>query len=444
MVATQPTAGIPAIFSYPSYGTDPGQIFGPALPPTSFKNRIMKLAARDIQRPNSPSGVVQNLLDTQQAALGKPGFSLIDQHGHFVFYSIHINPQFLGFLKHNNQGLDLTNSDVLHKIQHGSLPETDSFRKLELPNGIAEYKASWAVDDDDSFDKNYFVIHAQLPHYILDNGKIVQSKDADGNFIFDTKKVALIALHVVFTLPGHPEMIWSTFEHVSPDPAHAGQFLRDNAPEAHSNPFDPAFDASKPISDKDYLLYKANTIASDANLPITDSMKLGIHWDEASQSFTKGGLLQTSVYRPYPGSKALENDEDDLITKINDNATRMFDDAKAQGSLPPDDRRQFYRLVGATWIDEPSVAFTQNVPFVDPKGVTTEPDAQGNAATVLAGEGRLGSTAIESFTESESGAPNCFSCHDTQAVKESGLLLPAAKLNVTHILSKFLFEHKQP
>jgi hypothetical protein len=47
---------------------------------------------------------------------------------------------------------------------------------------------------------------------------------------------------------------------------------------------------------------------------------------------------------------------------------------------------------------------------------------------------------MESFTEFENGAPNCFSCHDTKGIRHNGPVLPAARLNVSHILSKFLIQ----
>ena len=56
----------------------------------------------------------------------------------------------------------------------------------------------------------------------------------------------------------------------------------------------------------------------------------------------------------------------------------------------------------------------------------------------VAGEGRLGSTAMESFTEFENGAPNCFSCHDTKAVRHNVPVLDPARLNVSHVLSKYV------
>jgi len=42
------------------------------------------------------------------------------------------------------------------------------------------------------------------------------------------------------------------------------------------------------------------------------------------------------------------------------------------------------------------------------------------------GEGRLGSTSRESFTDNEEGTPNCFSCHDTNAVRHNGAILGTA------------------
>ena len=62
--------------------------------------------------------------------------------------------------------------------------------------------------------------------------------------------------------------------------------------------------------------------------------------------------------------------------------------------------------------------------------------------TVVAGEDGLSSMAMESFTQDN--FVNCFSCHDTRLVRDSNgtVLMPAKKLNVSHILSKFVSEAK--
>jgi hypothetical protein len=95
-------------------------------------------------------------------------------------------------------------------------------------------------------------------------------------------------------------------------------------------------------------------------------------------------------------------------------------------------KRQYYRLVGAIWLDQPSAganpSFQVKHGFSIAADQSTDDDGQ-----PLAGEGRLGSTAMESFTEFEDGAPNCFSCHDTQAVRDKKVLIGPARLNVSHV-----------
>jgi hypothetical protein len=164
-------------------------------------------------------------------------------------------------------------------------------------------------------------------------------------------------------------------------------------------------------------------------------------WDPAKQSFTREGrILQTSVYRPYPGSKTNgstahpDHGEDDEVIATNDHATEMF--KKAAGQLGNVDKRPFYRLVGAIWLDKPTGpngSFVKKRAFDISLGASTDDDE------MIAGEGRLGSTAMESFTETEDGAPHCFACHDTQAVSRNGhKLLQPGDLNVSHVLSKYL------
>ena len=118
----------------------------------------------------------------------------------------------------------------------------------------------------------------------------------------------------------------------------------------------------------------------------------------------------------------------------------MFKEARAKGLVSAADKRQNYRLVGAVWLDQPAAGpaptFLRRKRFSIDENHSTDEDGQ-----ALAGEGRLGSTAMESFTESDDQAPNCFSCHDTSSIFRNGQsVLKPARLNVSHILSKFLEE----
>ena len=42
-------------------------------------------------------------------------------------------------------------------------------------------------------------------------------------------------------------------------------------------------------------------------------------------------------------------------------------------------------------------------------------------SSILAGEDRLSSTAMESFTQPPGSFPNCLSCHNTQAINSNGV-----------------------
>jgi hypothetical protein len=165
-------------------------------------------------------------------------------------------------------------------------------------------------------------------------------------------------------------------------------------------------------------------------------------FDETTQSFTKGPKpLQTSVYRLYPASKSKTVDFDDDIANLNQSVAKLF---AAQPGLAKDPRR-FYKLVGAVWLDNPSRDFQIGKAFRN--SPEQDPDVAGS---VVAGEDRLSSTAMESFTQSDpdlsgefSGAPNCFACHDTKSIfsdKTGEKLMKPKKLNVSHVLSKFILE----
>jgi hypothetical protein len=427
LIATQPNGTAPAFLGPPYFSFD--EIFAPDVAtearPMQNVAHVLTLAARNVQRPNDIAPEDTQFSDISQAGLRAV---LIDQHGRPVYYAIHVNAEFQSFLKKNN----LTTVAGLAGINP----------TLPFPAGVMELKSAWMIVDNINSASNYFVVPAKVPHYIVANGAVTPKIDATTHqLVMDDVSVALIALHVVFTLPGHPEMIWATFEHVHVD-QQTGKTIRDNAPAAPANPSKTP--PNSVISTETfYPLYKAGTLASAANLPI-DPTVLADHFDEATQSFTKGGTFQTSVYRPYPGSKTDGDgqdpgaaDEDQEIILINDNIAKMFKDANS----PASDLRQNYRFVGAVWINNPDRDFQVNKSFKIAINLSTDDDS-----SVLAGEGRLGSTAMESFTEFEdtmpNGRPNCFSCHDTRRVVDdkdpSKRLMPAALLNVSHVMSRFV------
>jgi hypothetical protein len=308
--------------------------------------------------------------------------------------------------------------------------------------------------------------------------------------------VRLLAIHVVYTYPGHPEFIWGSMEHTNVDPTagesdiKAADGHRDVAPVVAADPItdklvNPSSDDpnnlknTAVVSGEDFILFKGGTIARDGNKPIEETdLKL----DEVTQKFTRlsdGGSAAANIYRMFPASKSNETDPDGAISSLNSNVQALF--VKHMGDLPANDNRGHYRLVGGQWMDKPmffhndfpiqndatnpyaQVAGTDvpvpagSAPDVPTKSVglmtfTRAVVAEGSDSpySILAGEDRMSSTAMESFTQYPGSFNNCFTCHNTQAITAHGIpfkrdlggikLLEAGPLNVSHILSQFILE----
>src|SRR5262249_55181255 len=165
-----------------------------------------------------------------------------------------------------------------------------------------------------------------------------------------TVAVRLLALHVVFTLPGHPEFIWASFEHSAGTPdTKAADGMRNVAPTiggenpTQADPLNLMNDTI--VSPDDHLLYKGGTPAKLGNQAIAET-KLSL----MGQKFPGQG---TSIYRMFPAAKSNTVDPDPAITSLNHNVEALFADKTTSGELSPVDKRGHYRLVGAQWMDKP-------------------------------------------------------------------------------------------
>jgi hypothetical protein len=375
---------------------------------------------------------------------------VIDQNGHALYYGIHVNQAFAKFVLDN--GLN-----TLQGIQ-GVDP------RLFFPAGVVELKSAWQdiTDAPAATYANYITATVLVPTLSqAADGSIAEDKDNPREI-----RAALLALHVVYTLPGHPEFIWGSFEHSTDSPdISAADGKRDVAPtffDRNPAPTDPdnlmVSDAVAQVGSK---LYRGGTPANRANQAIPEAeLKL----DVATQRFPG---QQTSIYRMFPASKSHSIDPDAALSSLNFNVGALFD-AKAS-TLSRVDRRGSYRQIGSVWLDKPQY-FALNSPLAN--DLTSPLVAQGgdralqqaaqddlrvnggdSEFSILGGEDRLSSTAMESFTQSPTSFPNCFTCHNTQAVTTRGIptnrdaaspvLLQPKRINVSHVFSQFVLEETQ-
>ena len=196
---------------------------------------------------------------------------LIDQNGKAVYYGIHVNGAFRDFVQEHG----LTTVEAVQGAPSN----------LFFPAGVVELKSAWMdITDEPASDyEDYITITTTVP---------TLSKGADGRLVEDrnqprTIDAALMALHVAYTLPGHPEFIWGSFEHTTGSPdLSAADGKRDVAPTyngANPSPDDPDnLTVSVPVSNQDSKVYKAGTPVNQANQAIAE---VDLNLDEASQSF---------------------------------------------------------------------------------------------------------------------------------------------------------------
>jgi hypothetical protein len=295
--------------------------------------------------------------------------------------------------------------------------------------------------------------------------------------------VRLLAIHVVSTLVGHPEFIWASFEHSTgmangETDVKATDLQRDVAPilDGDKQPTaDNNLGVTKAPSPVNHVLYAGGTPANQANTPHSSDAEVRLVNQKFMLASDMSKPAQTSIYRMFPASKSNTTDPDAAITSLNHNVEVLFKDH-------PDDVRGNYRLVGAQWMDKPGyyglnlpIQNDATSPMANPSqrpdgkhiaqdGSLADPiskqelitaiqtDGSDSEFSILAGEDRMSSTAMESFSQATDSFPNCFNCHNTQAITAKGIpsdrdsptsqvkLLAPGLLNVSHVLSQFLLE----
>jgi len=417
---------------------------------------------------------------------------LLDQNGHTLYYGIHVNQAFVDFIRENRL-------ETAKAIQ-------DASPTLFLPGGLAEFKSAWQ-EVDGITDPN----DPELADYIWTQAWVPTLEQAGDGTIEENRNrprqitVRLLAIHAVFTIPGHPEFVWGSLEHTDVDASKgetdtkAADGHRNVAPVVapdvtghlqNPNADDPNnLNNSTIVADHgNFLVYKPGVPANQGDQSLAEK---DLVLDGDSQTFrvkATGAIAQTSIYRMFPASKSNTVDPDDAISSLNHNVEQLFLRAQQAGHLDANDKRMHYRLVGAQWMDKPAF-FTLdstlqndrvNPLLLDPNkydamnqaGERIEVLAK-NAApdktdadtvladlrergsdspfSILAGEDRMSSTAMESFTQRPDSFFNCFSCHNTQAVTAKGVpvskgdvaqiqLLKPKLLNVSHVFSQFVLE----
>ena len=253
-----------------------------------------------------------------------------------------------------------------------------------------EIKTAWVDASTLPNPSDYITMAATVPTY--DKTTNPQMWTQTGT---STITVALIAMHVVGSAAGHPEMIWSTFEHVGNTPNVGYTYINTSGAQQPQR--------ADPIGGGASWLF---TGATPPTLPLTAGAIVSS--STTISSTTAGPVAGTSVLRLAPWGAPNNQTPNPLVASVAASNTQIVsinNDVRSQ--MNPSDVRNQYLFMGATWT-EGGAPPTFNFP-------------QGN----IVGTSHLANSTLETFTQSavfvpgNFPGPGCFACHNTNTTDVS-------------------------
>lgn len=366
----------------------------------------------------------------QQSLNGDTANVLMARNGSLVYYNVMVNDVYVVFSKMVNEGALPSSAHfpttLISDFSDSSNPIVglDTIKSYAATQGIPiidtgdrvlamELKTSWVEATNLPNPENYVIIKATVPHY-TQTSPVSWIKSGT-----KTTSLALVGMHVVGSVNGHPEMIWSTFEHVNNTPNTAIVYSKIGGGTAT---------IATGFGDSDFLFCdNLATQTSSFNVPhITGSFTLSGANNFAispsntlrKQPFGWGGRQgQATILHPNPT---------DILNPEDSNAQLIAINTDGKNRLVNGDVRQKYFQVGATW----SSLFNHNqqAGTVRLSNSTMETYTQASSSTATS----------FSNTNAPSAGLNCFSCHDAGFDQDND---PAPKLK---FLSHVFFGHIAP
>ena len=160
-----------------------------------------------------------NVIETEQGQAGGGGVLMAQggscQNGHIVYYLLQANDVWAYFLtgvKNNKISATKFPSTSAEISAVGTYATTNGVQNKALPDLAAmaiEIKSSWIEVGAVANPADYITVDATIPTYTT-NCPSTWTQSGQ-----KSAKLALLGMHVVGTVLGHPEMLWATFEHVS-------------------------------------------------------------------------------------------------------------------------------------------------------------------------------------------------------------------------------------
>jgi hypothetical protein len=340
-----------------------------------------------------PSGAVINTVIGDSE-----GNVQMTQAGSLIYYGIAVNDVYAYYVTQINPVVT-GNTSVAFPTKQTDLTAIQNFattkgHTLLDPNSLAmEIKTAWVDASTLPNPSDYITMRAVVPTYKNMNTPLATQNGTK------TITVALVGMHVVGSVSGHPEMVWATFEHVGNTPNVSYAFLDTNG-NPQNQPADPVNSTTKWL----FCGATSPTPPFNANAGLSGTTPPGIQANNSLPS-----IQGTSVLRLAPWGAPNNQTPNPLVTTVAASNTQIISlNNDIHSQMNAQDVRSKYLFLGATWTENGAAPSTN---FKGP-----------NANGIVVGTSHLANSTLETFTQSETyvpgffPGPGCLSCHTTNTV----------------------------
>ncbi|WP_448700854.1 hypothetical protein ACFGVR_02205 [Mucilaginibacter sp. AW1-3] len=318
---------------------------------------------------------------------------LMSQGKSLVYYLSLVNDVYAYYMTgvHNHNPTIDSNSFPTTAAARDAICALARKNHVVLPDSNAlaiEIKSSWVEASTLPNPEDYVTVNAIIPTYDMSdstNWKPNGEKKA---------KMALVGIHIVGSVAGHPEMVWATFEHESNTPNAKYQYIDSTAAKTVK---------TVPQDSGTGWLFSNNkdtTISTYNNSHMTDTTATGAATDNiiatTGNSVSPSNTLQTLPWGSAWGQPTNQEDKSSAAS----NSEIISINNTIRNLLPGNDVRKHYLFVGAIWTFKGSAptgaGYDQN---------PVNPPASGTTI----GTSVLANTTMETYFQSTQFS--CFTCH---------------------------------
>jgi hypothetical protein len=353
------------------------------------------------------------VLDVSPEQAGNLAAVLLTQKNSIVYYTVAVNDVYAWFLTGVANGAINTNNQF--PTTQSDLNQITSYAArygVTFPDANAlaiEVKMSWVDASTLSNPSSYITTQAEVPVY--NTSSTTNWTQTGTQFI----TLALLGVHVVGTSNGHPEMIWSTFEHFDNTPNGSYQYVNNAG-------------VTATVGQNTSGSWLLTASGSSGPFNVARANYLNAPSITAQPGQTIGGSNTLRVYPFGVAPTGVPNQNDSTPAIANTEVISLNNSVLAQ--LAAGDVRANYYFVGSTW------TFNGYAPTQPYPAVIQSPTPNTNGAEI--GTSYLTNSTMETYQQAAgSGAStNCFTCHRVG----SGTTAPGtlATTDVSHIYGSLL------